>query len=53
MRFIVDADLNRLFSFTAGGDTMRALAAACEAYAEAQMDRRYKTLDIYHSLVSL
>jgi len=52
MRYIISVDFKRLFSFSVGEETLHSLAAACEAYVAAQMDKHYKTLDIYHSLTA-
>ena len=50
MRHIVYGDPKRLYSFTLGEDALRRLSAAAEAFAAAQLERGFKTLDFYKSL---
>ena len=50
LRHIVYGDPKRLYSFTLGADALRRLAAAAEAFAAAQLERGFKTLDFYKSL---
>lgn len=50
MRHIVGAPMKRLLSFTLEPPSDKRLSAACEAFAAAQLDRRFKTLDFYKSI---
>lgn len=50
LRHIVYGDPKRLYSFTLGQDALRRLSAAAEAFAAAQLERGFKTLDFYKSL---
>ena len=50
MRYILGADLKKLFSFHIGEEELSALAALTERYVSVQLDRGFKTLSIYHSL---
>ena len=50
MRYIISAPIEKLFSFSLGGDSMQLLEAACERYALEQTGRKYDSLNIYHSL---
>ena len=50
LRHIVYGDPKRLYSFTLGADALRRLSAAAEAFAAAQLERGFKTLDFYKSL---
>ncbi len=50
MRHVLLAEPKRMLSFTLTGETEARFAAVCEAFARAQLDRRFKTLDFYKSL---
>ncbi len=50
LRHIVYGDSKRLYSFTLGGDALRRLSAAAEAFAAAQLERGFRSLDFYKSL---
>ena len=50
LRHIVYGDPKRLYSFTLGKDALRRLSGAAEAFAAAQLERGFKTLDFYKSL---
>lgn len=50
LRHICYADFNKLFQFTLPEEGMRELNRVTERYLLAQTDRRFKTLDFYHSL---
>ena len=40
----------RMLSFSLSGETEKRFAAACEVFAQVQLDRRFKTLDFYKSM---
>ena len=50
LRHIVYGDPKRLYAFTLGGDALRRLSAATEAFAAAQLERGFRSLDFYKSL---
>ena len=50
MRYIVGAPSKRLLSFTLEPASLARLSVACETFAAAQLDRRFKTLDFYKSI---
>lgn len=50
LRHIVYGDPKRLYSFRLGDDALRRLSAAAEAFAAAQLERGFRTLDFYKSL---
>lgn len=50
LRHICYADFDKLFSFSLPAEGLRALNAVTERYLLVQTDRRFKTLDFYHSL---
>ena len=52
LRHIVYGDPKRLYSFTLGGDALRRLSAAAEAFAAAQLERGFRSLDFYKSLLT-
>ena len=51
LRHIVYGDPKRLYSFTLGPAPLERLSAAAEAFTAAQLERRFKTLDFYKSLL--
>jgi DNA repair protein RecO (recombination protein O) len=53
LRHIVYEDPKRLYSFQLGGDPLRRLSDAAEAFSAAQLERGFKTLDFYKSLQPL
>lgn len=50
LRHIVYGNPKRLYSFTLGADALRRLSDAAEAFAAAQLERGFRTLDFYKSL---
>ena len=53
LRHAVYGDPKRLYSFTLGGESLHRLSGAAEAFAAAQLERGFKTLDFYKSLQPL
>lgn len=53
MRYIVDADARRVFSFRLAEPALSELAEVCEAYALYQLDRAFGSLDYYKKLRNL
>lgn len=47
MRYIIDAEPKRVFSFTLPEDALTRLGRVCEAYALAELDRRFDSLEYY------
>lgn len=50
LRHIIYGDPKRLYSFKLGDDALRRLSGAAEAFAAAQLERSFRTLDFYKSL---
>jgi len=50
LRHIIYGDPKRLYSFRLGEAPLKRLSAAAEAFAAAQLERSFKTLDFYKSL---
>jgi len=50
LRHIIYGDPKRLYSFRIGEEALRRLSAAAEAFAAAQLERGFRTLDFYKSL---
>lgn len=50
LRHIVYGDPRRLYSFTLGEKALKRLSDAAEAFAAAQLERGFRTLDFYKSL---
>ena len=50
MRHICTADSKRIFSFSIDEKSEKLLAAACEAYVIAQLDRRVSSLDYWKAV---
>ncbi|MBE6934918.1 MAG: DNA repair protein RecO [Ruminococcaceae bacterium] len=50
MRYILSAELPKLFSFSLGEEAAENLAFLCELFTREQMGRSYDSLSIYHSL---
>lgn len=53
LRHVVYGDAKRLYSFTLPQDALRRLGGAAEAFAAAQLERGFRTLDFYKSLQPL
>ena len=53
MRHVLFAEPKRMLSFSLSGETEKRFAAACEVFAQVQLDRRFKTLDFYKSMKSV
>lgn len=53
LRHILYGDPKRLYSFRLGEDGKRRLSGAAEAFAAAQLERGFQTLDFYKSLQSV
>ena len=51
MCYITTCDAKKLFSFTAGEDTLEQLSAIAESYLTTQLERGFSTLDFYKSLL--
>jgi DNA repair protein RecO (recombination protein O) len=47
LRYIVAADVKKVFSFKLAGKALGRLARAADAYVSVQLDRKFKTLDYY------
>ena len=50
MRHIVAAPNRKLCSFALSGEAQKHLSAACEVFAETQLEHHFRTLDFYKSL---
>ncbi len=50
MRFIAEADINRIFLFSLTDDLLDEFFDICEMYLLSQLDRDFKTLKYYHSI---
>ena len=50
MRHVLFSEPKRILSFSLSGETEKRFAAACEVFAQVQLDRRFKTLDFYKSM---
>ena len=51
MRHVVGSEQRRMLSFALRGETMARFARACEAFSRVQLEREFKTLDFYKSLM--
>lgn len=51
MHYITTCDAKKLFSFSAGCDTLDQLSAITESYLTTQLERGFSTLDFYKSLL--
>ncbi|MDP4108708.1 MAG: DNA repair protein RecO [Bacillota bacterium] len=49
MRYILSADLKRIFSFSLDGEPLDRLNEVCEAFALAQLEHEFRTLSYYKS----
>ena len=50
MRHVLFSEPKRMLSVSLSGETEKRFAAACEVFAQVQLDRRFKTLDFYKSM---
>lgn len=50
LRHILYGDPRRLYGFSLGDTALNRLSAAAEAFAEAQLERSFRTLDFYRSV---
>lgn len=50
MRYICSCDSRRLFSFSAGTQTLETLSSVTESYLSTQLEKGFSTLDFYKSL---
>ena len=53
LRHVIYGDPKRLYSFQLGEEALRRLGSAAEAFAAAQLERGFRTLDFYKSLQPL
>lgn len=53
LRHVIYGDPKRLYSFALSADALRRLGGAAEAFAAAQLERGFRTLDFYKSLQPL
>ena len=51
MHYITTCDAKKLFSFTAGSETLEQLSSITESYLTTQLERGFSTLDFYKSLL--
>ena len=51
LRHVLGADGKRLYSFTLDTPALRQLGQAAEVYVAAQLERSFRTLDYYKSLL--
>lgn len=51
MHYITTCDSKKLFSFSAGKETLRQLSSVTEGYLTTQLERGFSTLDFYKSLL--
>ncbi len=51
LRYVVGADPKRLFSFRLPGESLEKLAGAAEGFLLTQLERGFRTLDFYKSLL--
>lgn len=51
LRFIALSDMSKIFSFTLSTDHLIQLSNITERYAETQLDKHFKTLDFYKTLI--
>lgn len=51
MHYITTCDSKKLFSFSAGSDTLQQLSSVTEGYLTTQLERGFSTLDFYKSLL--
>lgn len=50
LRYVTSCDAKKIFSFKLPDEALSRLSRASEAYAAAQLDRTFKTLDYYKSI---
>ena len=53
LRHIVYGDPKRLYSFTLGPEAQKRLSVAAEAFVSAQLERGFRTLDFYKSVLCM
>ena len=51
MRYVLFAEPKRMLSFSLTDESAQRFATACEVFAQVQLDRRFKTLDFYKSMI--
>lgn len=51
IRHVLFAEPKRMLSFSLTDESAQRFAAACEVFAQVQLDRRFKTLDFYKSMI--
>lgn len=51
LRFIALSDMSKIFNFTLNNDHLIQLSNITERYVEIQLDKHFKTLDFYKSLI--
>ena len=51
MHYVTTCDAKKLFSFSAGHDTLEQLSSIAESYLTTQLERGFSTLDFYKSLL--
>ncbi|MCL2366595.1 MAG: DNA repair protein RecO [Oscillospiraceae bacterium] len=51
MRYVAHCDAKKLFAFTLGQKTLREFKVAAEGYLLAHLDRSFRTLDYYKSII--
>ena len=51
MHYITTCDAKKLFSFSAGSETLEQLSSITESYLTTQLERGFSTLDFYKSLL--
>jgi len=52
VRYIINCDAKKLFSFTLGDEALRELTVVSEGYLLAHLDRQFRTLDYYKKIIS-
>jgi len=50
-RYVTGCDLKKLLSFTIGEPALKELGGASEGYLLAHLDRRFRTLDFYNTIL--
>lgn len=51
MRYLFGSDIRRVFSFSLEAEGLRRLGNAAEAYVQGQLERSFKTLDFYKTIL--
>ncbi len=52
MRYVLTAPVEKVFRFTLGKESENSMSAASEAYVLKQLDRSYRSLDVYKSVTA-